>query len=202
MENENKNKEEQNLFTCRLPMKYELMTDPGLDGVKVSTLMRDLGVSEISFYSFEMIKLHSLVKVTFKIGEHDALSFVVKVSSIEKCTDETLGYYLIGATIERIDPTVEDRLHGLLETFDITKILDSLDLRGVFDIHFIAGYPPMVKRFSNVVPINDKVLSKEAVQGVLLSLLDDSQYISFLKEREMNFVFPYKHIRYRANDHF
>ena len=195
-------KREISRLNCRLPLKYEKVCEDGAEGITVSTLIRDISVTGISFYSFEIIKLNTLIKISFCIKERDSISFVSEVKWIEKCSDEKLGKYIVGAEIDQIDEQMRQELVNFIGCVNIDLVMENIDVENVLDVNFVGGYPPMVKKFNKVIPAGDTPLSREIVQGLLLSILDDRQYKIFMKEREMNFIYSYKDTRFRVNLHF
>ncbi|MCK4809365.1 MAG: PilT/PilU family type 4a pilus ATPase [Candidatus Omnitrophica bacterium] len=189
-------------FSCRIPMKYEIIRKEGGSDIVFSTIIRDVSSSGLSFYTFEIINLDCLVKVFFHISSEESISFVAKVSRVEKSWAGELGTYIVGVQIERIDEDVREKLRKFLGYCDIEGILEKIDLKGVLDIHFLADYFLMVKKFGHVIPVQEERLSKEIVQGLLLSILTDHQYKVFTEAREINFIFTHKDIRFRVNLHF
>jgi len=187
-------------FNCRIPMKYEKVKEEG--SITVPTIIRDISSGGLSFYTFEVLKLNSLVKVSFPISSTKLISFVTKVRRIERSLEEKMGTYVVGVEIEECDEETERELVNFLSHLDIQKILDKINLKDVIDIHLVGGYPPMVKKFDKIVPIESEPLSKEVVRGLLLNLLSAHQYKVFIEEKEMNFIFPYRDTRFRVNLHF
>jgi len=183
-------------------MRYELIEQGGSEGITVSTLIRNFSSVGISFYSFDLIRLNTVLKISFYAKKDENIFFLARVRWIEKCPDHDMGRYIVGAQIEKIDDLNQSALTGFLSYVDIEKVLCGIDLSNVLDINFVGGYPPMVKRFDKVVPANDTVLSKESVQGLLLSILPEKQYRVFMREKEVNFIYTFKNKRFRVNLHF
>lgn len=189
-------------FNCRLPMKYEICEDKEKKGITVVTIIHDLSSQGLSFYSHEGVKLDALVKVSFYISSDVELSFLTKVKRIEKSWDDSLGEYLVGVNIEKIEDEANEQLLSFINKFDLSVLFDELDLEGIVDLHFVGNYPLLAKKQDKVIPLDREVLSKEAIRGLLMNLLTDSQYQMFQKEREMNLIFSHKDVRFRVNLHF
>lgn len=186
----------------RLPVKYEIVRGEGGESITFSTIIRDISPVGVSFYTYEIINLNCLMKISFRISPEESISLLGNVKRVEKSWEAELGKYIVGVDIQKMDNEDREKLRRFLGFCDIETVLDKISLRGVLDVHFLAGFPPMVKRFGRVVPEGEERLSKEAVQGLLLNILTDHQYKVFTEGREINFIFPFKNVRFRVNLHF
>jgi len=91
---------------------------------------------------------------------------------------------------------------GSLEAINIYNVLDKLNLENVSDIHFVCGYPPMLKKMGKLQAAEMAPFSGHSLRILLLSMLDAEQYEKFLKNKESNFIFDYREKnRFRVNFH-
>jgi len=174
----------------------------GEGGITFPTFIRDISVIGLSFYTYELINLDSLIKISFPLSAEQSLSFLTQVKRVEKAQSKEMGEYIIGVEIEKIEPSDLGRLKEFLELCDIEKVLDEMNLENVTDIHFLANSFPMVKRYGHLTPGVERYFSREAVQGLLFHILDDYQYRTFQEQREINFIYSYRNMRFRVNLHF
>ena len=110
--------------------------------------------------------------------------------------------YIIGVEVEEISDECRIQLADFLKGTDLVRILDAIKLEKVVDIHFVAGYPPIIKKIGSLEIMNTEPLGKEALQTALLDPLNEKQYRKFINEKEYNFVFNHRgKNRFRANIH-
>ncbi len=85
---------------------------------------------------------------------------------------------------------------------DIHTILNAIDLKGVMDIHFVADYPPVIKRMEKLSIIEAEPLEEKVLRTMLLGMLDKDRCEKFIRDKELNFIFTYREgIRFRVNFH-
>jgi len=189
-------------FNFRFPIKYEKILEDGTFTIPVATFTKDISSSELSFYTSEIIRLNLNVRVCFSLSSEESVSFVGRVVRVEESEKEDLGKYITVVEIKDISEEERNKLTRFLGYADIGRILEKIDLENVVDIHFVGGYPPIVKKFNKLVPLDMEPLSKEKVRSLLLNILDDYQYRIFKQQKEINFIFSYKDARFRVNLHF
>ncbi|OQX80298.1 MAG: hypothetical protein B6D56_05390 [Candidatus Omnitrophica bacterium 4484_70.1] len=189
-------------FNFRFPIKYEKILEDGTFTIPVATFTKDISSSDLSFYTSEIIRLNLNVRVYFSLSSEESVSFVGRVVRVEESEKEDLGKYITVVEIKNISEEERNKLTKFLGYADIGRILEKIDLENVVDIHFVGGYPPIVKKFNKLVPLDMEPLSKEKVRNLLLNILDDYQYRIFKQQKEINFIFSYKDARFRVNLHF
>ncbi len=194
--------EEQRRFNFRFPIKYEKILEDGAFTIPVATFTKDISSSGLSFYTSEIIRLNLNVRVFFSLSPEESVSFVGRVVRVEESEKEELGKYITVVEIKDISEEERNKLARFLGYADIGRILERIDLENVVDIHFVGGYPPIVKKFNKLIPLDMEPLSKEKVRSLLLNILDDYQYRIFKQQKEINFIFPYEDARFRVNLHF
>ena len=85
-------------------------------------------------------------------------------------------------------------------SIDIKKLLKSVLDYGSSDLHLVVGSQPQIRIDKELRPLNLAVLSKDNIQDMAFSLLDEEQKNTFLEENELDFSFELHGIgRFRAN---
>ncbi|MBN1793419.1 MAG: PilT/PilU family type 4a pilus ATPase [Candidatus Omnitrophica bacterium] len=188
-------------FKFRTSIQYQkLLADGGLS-LPVTAPARDLSATGIAFYAAERMEVQSHLKVIFTL-EEETITFMGRVVRMEINEEGAFGF-MIGVEIEGIDDLSRKRLTQFLDFIDIYSVLKGIDLKGVVDIHFVVGYPPIVKRVGKLAIVQgERSFTEGALRGLLLNLLDDERHKKFLKEKEVNFIFFYQEgLRFRVNLH-
>ena len=179
---------------------YEECLDDGLFGPAVMANTFDIGAQGIGFYANKEFKIHAKLRVTCYISNTERITFIVSVVRIQLYKSSPLQYF-IGTVIENIDETDKEKLKLFLQEINIFSLLENINLDNVMDIHFMAGYPIVLKRIGKLKTVG-KVLDEYTVKNLLLNLLDDVSYARFMKSKDVNFLIPYKEKRLRFNMHF
>lgn len=193
-------KREAQRFKFRFPIQYEIALENGKFSPPFTVYAHDISVLGIGFYAHERINVNSKVKVSFLL-QKEGVSFSGSVARVAIADSDTTTF-LIGVKIEEIDKRSKEYLAEYLDKINIYSFLDILDLKDVADIHFIAGYPPVVKRKGELSILRREAFEENILKDLLFNILDDERYERFIKEKEVNFVFFYKeNIRFRVNLH-
>jgi len=70
------------------------------------------------------------------------------------------------------------------------------------DIHFIAGHPPMIRVHTVVTPLDYPVLTKEGMERILDSMINERQKQMFHEVQDLDFSYEVPGLaRYRVNAH-
>ncbi len=187
-------------FQSPLFIQYEKVLEDGSFALPVAAPVRDISTVGVSFCAVEKMNLHSKVRITFFVDEKK-VSFIGSVVRIEISKDAPSGF-LLGAKIEDINEADRTRLNLFIKKIDIRNVLSELELEGVIDIHFVAGYPPIIKKIGELVIQKGEPLGKDTLKSLFLNILDQDRYKKFMEEKEMNFVFAYEEgKRFRVNLH-
>ena len=188
-------------YKFRYYIQYERALEDGSFTVPVSVPARDVSTIGISFYADENMSLHAKIRITLSMFEKEKVSFVVRIVRMEIVEDAPFKF-LIGTRLESIDQRSRVKIGEFINKINIYKILDGIDLSDVIDIHFVAGYPPVVKKIRKIEVSKGEPLEVNTLRGLLLNTLDDIRYKEFMQQKEINFVFFYKQgIRFRVNLH-
>ena len=188
-------------YKFRMSIQYQKVLGDGSFSIPVTAPAQDLSATGIAFYAAEQMEVRSHLKVVFTL-ENELISFMGRVVRMEINEGSTFGF-MIGLEIEGIDDISKGRLIAFLDSINIEQVLSGIDLKGVVDIHFVVGYPPIVKRIGKLALVQgEKAFTEEGLRALLLNLLDDVRYKQFQKEKETNFIFFYKEgVRFRVNLH-
>ena len=187
--------------TFRFPIKYERMSFDGSLSMPVTALVRDLGLQGASFYAQEKLELNSKIKMSFSLPEHDEAYLFARVARVA-LSDEPEMDYIIGVDIEKLDEKGADSIRNFLLRHNIHNALESIKLTNVMDIHFVAGYPLIIKRFGKLEVTEGQPYDEITLRNLLLGSLDSEQYRMFLKHKELNYIFMHrKGFRFRVNLH-
>ena len=198
---ERKNQNNEGRLALRIFVEYEKLLPDGTFDIPIVTPLYDLGLEGLSFYCPEKMPMKSQVKVTLSISDKKVVSFTGKVEKIRLSEKRGLNY-IIDLSVAYIDENVRKEIEIFLKKVDINNILDSFDLENVVDIHFVAGYPPVVKKFHRLEVKKQEIFDEYILRSLLLSILDDRRHEKFMEEKELNFVFTSKKkFRFRVNYH-
>jgi len=193
-------KREAQRFKFRFFIQYERVLEDGGFGLPFTVPARDISISGISFYANESMSVHSKARISFEL-EKEKISFITSVVRMEIVEDASPGF-LIGAKIEAIEEKIRLKITDYINRINIYNALKDIELRDVVDIHFVSGYPPIVKKMRDLSILKGEVLNENILRGLLLNILDDERYKKFIREKEINFVFFYKEgVRFRVNLH-
>jgi twitching motility protein PilT len=68
------------------------------------------------------------------------------------------------------------------------------------DLHLSVGYPPMIRKHGELIPLNQPVLTAPFVEKLLQEIVDNDRWESFLAEWDLDFAYGYgTKARFRAN---
>ncbi|HEY4506556.1 MAG TPA: PilT/PilU family type 4a pilus ATPase [Candidatus Paceibacterota bacterium] len=84
---------------------------------------------------------------------------------------------------------------------DIDGLLAEMAQKGGSDLHLSPGYYPTIRIDGRLVPLTEyKILSKEHLRDLILSLLTDGPKEKFISEKELDFAYELNDkLRFRAN---
>ncbi len=184
----------------RFFIQYEKVLDDGSFSLPITVSARDINTEGISFYANEKISVHSKLIISFELDK-EKVSFVGSVVSMNLVENES-SKFLIEVKIEKIDEKDRRVIYEYIDKIDIYNLLSRIDLEDVVDIHFVTGYPPVIKKRGKLTILPGEPFSENILKGLLFSILDDDRYEKFIQEKEMNFIFLYKKgIRFRVKLH-
>ena len=130
-------------------IQYEENIGDELYATPVSTNTFDLATRGIGFYANKEFKLKSKLRISCAVSNSENISFVVSVVRLQfNKTDQI--QYLVGAEIIEISDENKEKLRVFLQDINIFSLLGTLDLENVMDIHFMAGYPVILKRMGKL----------------------------------------------------
>ena len=85
----------------------------------------------------------------------------------------------------------------------VMNLIDYAISHGASDLHLIVGVPPVVRRDGKLLAIaNEAPLTPEAAEEAITSILLPEQKQEYLKERELDFSFGFRDMRFRVNTYF
>jgi pilus retraction protein PilT len=181
-------------------IQYEECLGDGLYGTPIATNAFDIGTRGIGFYVNKEFKLNSQLRISAYISDTEKVSFIVSVVRLQLYKSDPIQY-LVGTEIKNISEEDKEKLKLFLREINIFSILEKIDLKNIIDIHFMAGYPLILKRMEKLITVG-RVLDEYTIRNLLLSLLDDENYAKFMKSKDINFILTYKEKRLRFNMHF
>lgn len=86
---------------------------------------------------------------------------------------------------------------------DIKQLLEATIKRNASDLHFLVGYPPMIRLDGALISIpGEKALDSEAVENLVFSFFTQEQKELFLANKEIDFSYPYGNSRFRINVYY
>jgi len=177
------------------------MEEGGTFSPPVNVPTRDISSIGLSFYEAESMETGSKLRITLFISKTDKVSFIARVIRMELAED-VLSRYVIGVEIEEIEEADRQKIEAFLDRINIFNILDEINLDGISDIHFVVGYPPVVKRFGMLEEEGRHKFDEDSLRILLLNLLDKDLYKKFSTSKEVNFIFSYRDKeRFRVNLH-
>ena len=187
-------------YKFRCSVQYEKLLEDGSFDIPYTVLARDISMTGISFYANESMKVNSKVKVMFEL-EKQKISFLGQVVRME-VVNGAFASFLVGVKIEKITEENINRFSSFVYRINVHNIIKELDLKDVVDMHFVAGYPPIIKKINELSISRCEPISESLLKVMLYNMLDDERYNQFIQEKEINFVFLYKeNIRFRVNLH-
>ncbi|MFH1245069.1 MAG: PilT/PilU family type 4a pilus ATPase [Candidatus Omnitrophota bacterium] len=187
-------------YRTGLHIHYEKILNDGNVMPAISVPARDISESGISFYSAEKVELHSKLRISFSVDQEEIV-FSGTVVRAEICKDGPFAFFT-GIQITDIDKINRARINQFIARLDISHVLDGINMAEVVDIHFVAGYPPIIKKIGGLTVEKSPVLGEEVLRDLLLNTLDDERYNEFISQKEVNFVLVHKEgKRFRINLH-
>lgn len=187
-------------FKLRCSIQYEKILEDGNFSLPVTVPASDISIRGITFYADEKMDLHSKLRISFSIIEKEKISFIGSVIRME--ISDTPSRFLIGVKIEDIDKESKVMVDEFINKINIYNALDAIDLENVVDIHFVVGYPPIIKKIGEIVITKGEPFRENILRALLLNILDEERHTKFMNEKETNFVFFYRDgKRFRVNLH-
>jgi len=187
-------------FRFKHLLQYEKLLDDGSFDIPCTVYAKDISMAGMSFYLAESMKVNSRVRVAFEL-EKKKISFIGQVVRMEIANGLQAGF-IAGINIEKIDDEVKKWLADFIKKINIDNVLKDMNFQDVMDIHFVAGYPPIIKKIGELSISKGEPISEDVLRIMLFDLLDDERSKQFIEEKETNFVFHYKDsIRFRVNLH-
>ncbi|MFC2091525.1 PilT/PilU family type 4a pilus ATPase [Elusimicrobiota bacterium] len=200
MENIEKRKEKRH--SLRIKVNCEKLQSNGIYDPPIAVDVRDISYTGLSFYSAERLNINTHARLTMWISDTESVSFEGRVTRVA-VSEKREMQYLVGMTIDNIDKSAAERISGFIGKMDIDTILDSVDLGNIMDLHFVSGYPPIIKKGTKLFTFDREPFSEFELRNILLSMLDENRYLKFMREKEFNFVWTTKKgMRFRVNLHF
>lgn len=197
---ENDDKRAVRRYRTGMYLQYEKLMDDGSIAPSISVPARDISELGVSFYSAEKMELHSKLKISFFIDQEE-VSFIGAVVRMGICK-EALFSFFAGVKITEIDANNRAKINKYIEMVDIFRILDGINMSEVVDIHFVAGYPPVIKKIGGLTIEKEPLLGEGVLRDLLLNTLDDERCNEFMTQKEVNLVLVYKEgKRFRINLH-
>ena len=181
-------------------IQYEEYLGNELYGTPVATNTFDIGIKGIGFYANKEFKLNTQLRISSHVSDTEKISFIVSVVRLQLYKSNPIQY-LVGTEIKNISEENKEKLKLFLQETNIYSILEKINLENVIDIHFMAGYPIILKRMGKLRTVG-RVLDEYTIKNLLLNLLDDENYAKFMKFKDINFILTYKEKRLRFNMHF
>jgi twitching motility protein PilT len=182
-------------------IQYEEYLGDELYGPPITTNTFDIGARGIGFYANKEFKLNSQLRISSPISDTEKISFIASVVRLQLYKSNLPIQYLVGTEIKNISEENKEKLKLFLQEINIYSILEKINLENVVDIHFMAGYPIILKRMGKLITVG-RVLDEYTIKNLLLNLLDDENYAKFMKFKDINFILTYKEKRLRFNMHF
>jgi twitching motility protein PilT len=88
----------------------------------------------------------------------------------------------------------------MINTMDIEKLLRFLVAKGGSDLHLKVGRPPLLRIKGDLIASDWPVISKEEMQGLLLSVLTEMQREKLGADKELDFSYLVEGLaRFRGN---
>ncbi len=170
----------------------------GSDEIR-SALTKDISASGLLFESEKQIPIDTLIKIIIDIPGNPpiALELEGKVVKIEQ-----LPYFKfdVGIHFVKISEEHKEEIRKRIERMDIMKLLQSVYKREISDLHLTVNSPPMVRKYGELEPLDDKPLSSEEIKQMLCSILSDEQKKHFEQYKDLDFAFsPSPDVRYRVS---
>jgi twitching motility protein PilT len=86
---------------------------------------------------------------------------------------------------------------------DIKTILEDSIKKDASDVHINVGMHPMIRKNTELIPLDFPVVTNEIAKQMVLSMIDEDRFKTFLKKRDSDFSFMLEDgNRFRVNAHF
>jgi len=86
---------------------------------------------------------------------------------------------------------------------NIQELLTEVGRRDASDLHLITGYPPMLRIYGKLTPVeNTKALTPDVVEALMFEMLKPEQKEIFLSNKEFDFSFTSAIGRFRVNIYY
>jgi twitching motility protein PilT len=156
----------------------------------------------IQFCAFEELIAGSDITVKLKISSEEYIPFECKVIGCAPPLKNCPGNR-ISAQILDCDADKQNKMYNFLMKIDIEGILGQMVLDDVVDVYFVAGCPPIVKKYGDLLTYEMEDFDRYVLQIMLFSILDDEMHQYLINERESNFVWTSNSgKRFRVNLHY
>jgi len=181
-------------------IQFEEYLSNDIYSTPVTTNTFDIALRGIGFFANKEFKLKTQLRIHCHVSNNESISFLASVVRLQLNKTDQIEY-LVGAEIIDISESNREKLKTFLENINILSLLDKIDLDNVMDIHFMAGYPVILKRLGKLNTVGN-VLDEFTIKNLLLNLLDENSYGRFMKTKDINFILSYKEKRLRFNMHY
>lgn len=85
-------------------------------------------------------------------------------------------------------------------TTEMKTLLDTAISKGASDLHITVGLPPTIRIDGKLLPVQEAgVVTPEAAQRLLMSIMTSEQLERLQQRRELDFSFGYQSMRFRTN---
>lgn len=173
------------------------------DGAKreINLLATNINTGGIYLESDEIFPLNMEATVTFQLPKSEnKIQAAIKIARIE-ALDEGRSFGL-GCIFLKLDDAHKQEIQGLIEKFNIGKLLELAIKKGSSDLHILADHVPVLRVNGELEEVNGPSLTSEEIPQLLFSLMTKQQIRRFEKEKELDFGIQYDvRNRFRVNVH-
>ncbi len=173
-----------------VPMLLELSTEADLEWSVVQALGALQDERSVPRFleifgggSAEM-KLHILRAADRIPGESPRKVFETAVADVEKEVREEAVQLLAIRRVRVNDAAVKKRMARSIHYID--RLLEETRRREGTDLYIMAGRPPCMKLYSDVVPLDDEVITPEAAEELARVVLSEVKWQEFLETHDVD----------------
>lgn len=167
--------------------------------------VRETSTNNLSAGGVQLILSEPLpITTTLRLSIHSPrlLSPIVTTNRVVWVKEITPGHaYEIGTSFEKIHAKDLEFVKKWTETVDLDAILATLIKKNASDMHLVAGHPPMMRVYGELLPVQNKPLTAEEVSGLIDNLLLPEQKERFAKDLELDMSYTNESGRFRINVH-
>lgn len=183
-----------------LKVRYSILGSSEDQNMIYEVVTKNVSSSGLLFRSEKLLPLDTKLKLILVIPDlcPKSLEAIGKVVRIEKLSSS--ADFGIGIIFTDIDEAVKEEIKVRLEQLDVVRLLEKINKEEISDVHLTVNSPAIIRRFGELKPLNDKILSEEEIRQMIICILSEKQRERFETVKDLDFSFsPLPNVRFRVS---